>query len=181
MSHGLRGWSNKNQRNMIQILEKDLQQAASQGMDEFIAVFTDAYWKQMGGELNAETMSLLNGHQNALLGYSIFRREMNDGGFVQMIQNGYGGYFFDNPFAKAMRLFGAKPLSKLIYAAKKIYDENKKELEKETTDEEFLSMYVDFEAFDDLEEEFFFMEEESTAAIAHFVDDNLELFAEIVK
>jgi hypothetical protein len=115
------------------------------------------------------------------LGYTIFREELNDGGFVQMIQNGYGGYFFDNPFAKAMRLFGAKPLSKLVYAAKKIYDENKKELERETTDEEFLAMYVDFEKFDDLEEDFFLMEEEMTSAIAYFVDENIELFAEVVK
>ncbi len=166
---------------MIKVSDKELQNAASEGVDEFLSVFTDAYWRTIGGKLTEESMALLNGHQNALLGYSLFRDEMNDGGFVQMIQNGYGGYFFDNPFAKAMRLFGAKPLSKLIYAAKKIYDENKVVLERETTDEEFLSMYVDFEQFDDLEEEFFLMEEDSTNAIAHFVDENIELFAEIEK
>lgn len=165
---------------MTKILDKDLKEAAGKGIDEFLAVFTQAYWKEINGELNADAMSKLNGHQNALLAYSIFREEMNDGGFVQLIQNGYGGYFFDNPFAKAMRLFGAKPLSKLVYAAKKIYDENKKELERETTDEEFLSMYVDFEDFDELEEEFFMIEEETTNAIAHYVDENISLFAEIV-
>ena len=164
---------------MIQISDQKLQKAAQKGVDEFLSLFIDAYWKEMNGELNAETMLKLNGHQNALLAYSIFRKEMNDGGFVQLIQNGYGGYFFDNPFAKAMRLFGAKPLSKLVYAAKKIYDENKKELERETTDEEFLSMYVDFEDFDDLEEEFFMIEEETTSAIAHFVDENINMFADV--
>ncbi|MCQ2209896.1 MAG: DMP19 family protein [Paludibacteraceae bacterium] len=164
---------------MIQISDQELQKAAQKGVDEFLSLFIDAYWKEMNGELNAETMLKLNGHQNALLAYSIFRKEMNDGGFVQLIQNGYGGYFFDNPFAKAMRLFGAKPLSKLVYAAKKIYDENKKELERETTDEEFLSMYVDFEDFDDLEEEFFMIEEETTSAIAHFVDENINMFADV--
>ena len=78
---------------MVKILEKDIQKAASEGIDEFLKLFADAYWKELGGNLSAETMSLLNGHQNALLGYTIFREEMNDGGFVQMIQNGYGGYF----------------------------------------------------------------------------------------
>lgn len=164
---------------MIKVFDDDLKKAASQGVDEFLSVFTDAYWSAMKGELNIDSISLLNGHQNALLAYTIFKKEMNDGGFVQMIQNGYGGYFFDNPFAKAMRLFGAKPLSKLIYAAKKIYDQNKRELERETTDEEFLSMYVDFEEFDDLEEQFFFIEEETTSVIAHFVDENIHLFAEV--
>ena len=43
---------------------------------------------------------------------------------MQLIQNGFGPYIFDNPFAKAMRQFGAKEFAKLIYSAKKIYDEN---------------------------------------------------------
>ncbi len=165
---------------MVKILDEDLKKAASEGIDSFLALFTDAYWKEIGGKLTADSMALLNGHQNALLSYSMFRNEMNDGGFVQMIQNGYGEYFFFNPFAKAMRLFGAKKLSKLIYSARRIFEAHKEALERETTDEEFLSMYVDFEEFDDLEEEFFFIEEETTEAIAHFVDENIELFAEVV-
>ena len=36
--------------------------------------------------------------------------------------NDYGGYIFDNPFAKVMRLWGAEEFSKLVYKAKKIYD-----------------------------------------------------------
>ena len=52
------------------------------------------------------------------------------GGFCQLIQNGYGGYIFDNPFAKVMRLWGAEEFSKLVYKAKKIYDANRKDLEK---------------------------------------------------
>ena len=39
--------------------------------------------------------------------------------------------YFDNPFAKAMRQFGAKEFAKLIYSAKKIYDENRADLEKD--------------------------------------------------
>ncbi len=164
---------------MIQISDSELRKAAESGVDEFIALFVDKYWAEMGGELTAEGMAKLNGHQNTLLAYSIFRNEMNDGGFVQLIQNGYGGYFFRNPFAKAIRLFGAKPLSKLVYEAKDIYQANQDALERECTDEEFLSMYVDFEVFDDLEEKFFLMEEETTSAIAQFVDENIELFAEV--
>jgi len=149
-------------------------------MDEFIALFVKKYWDVMGGELSAEGMSKLNAYQNTLLAYSIFRNEMNDGGFVQLIQNGYGGYFFRNPFAKAIRLFGARDLSKLVYEAKDIYQAHQSELERETTEEEFLSMYVDFEVFDELEEKFFLIEEETTEIIARYVDENLELFAEVV-
>ena len=99
---------------------------------------------------------------------------------MQLIQNGYGPYIFDNPFAKAMRMFGAKELARLIYSAKKIYDENRADLEKDRDDEEFMAMYEQYEAFDDLEEEFMDLEELITAQIAEYVDDHIEEFAEIV-
>lgn len=163
----------------IEVSDSALQKAAELGMDEFIKVFTDKYLEVIGGELKAETMGLLNGVQHSLLAYHFFRQEIMEGGFVQLIQNGYGAYIFDNPFAKAMRTFGADEFSKLIYKAKKIYDENRVGLERETTDEEFMAMYEEYEAFDDLEEEYLDMEEEITATIAEYLDNHLEEFASI--
>ena len=165
---------------MIQIKDGVLAAAAEKGMDEFLQVFTDAYQAEIGGVLSAETMPLLNGSQHTLLAWHYFSTEMRDGGFVQQIQNGYGGYIFANPFAKAIKQFGALDLSKLIYKAKEIYDPNKAELERETTEDEFNAMYVDFEVFDDLEEAYFEMEEQQTALIAAFVDEHITDFAEII-
>ena len=166
---------------MIQIKDSQLATAAKKGMDEFLQVFTDAYLEAIGGNLTAENMSLLNGSQHTLLAHRFFQDEMRDGGFVQLIQNGYGGYIFSNPFAKAIKQFGAVELSKLVYKAKEIYDPNKAELERETTEEEFNAMYVDFEVFDDLEEMYFEMEERQTSLIAAFVDEHIADFAEIVQ
>ena len=166
---------------MIQIKDSDLAQAAEQGMDEFLQVFIDAYLEAIAGKLSAENMSKLNGSQHSLLAWHFFSTEMREGGFVQLIQNGYGAYIFDNPFAKVMKQFGAVELGKLIYKAKDIYDPNKKELERETTEEEFNAMYVDFEVFDEMEEMYFEMEEQQTALIAAYVDEHIEDFAEIVK
>ena len=165
---------------MIEVVESALQKAAGEGMDEFIQAFTDKYKEVIGGELTAETMPLLTGEQHSLLAYQIFRDEMMVGGFCQLIQNGYGGYIFDNPFAKVMRLWGVGDLSKLVYAAKKIYDSHRDDLERERTDEEFMAMYEQYEAFDELEDEFLEKEEEYTALVAGYVDEHLELFAKIV-
>ena len=112
---------------MIKLSDAVLQKAAGEGMDEFIQVFTDKYKEAIGGELTAGTMALLTGEQHSLLAYQIFRDEIMVGGFCQLIQNGYGGYIFDNPFAKVMRLWGAEEFSKLVYKAKKIYDANRKD------------------------------------------------------
>ena len=43
-----------------------------------------------------------------------------------------------------------------------------------------MAMYEQYEAFDDLEEEYLDIEEEVTALVASYVDDHLELFAKIV-
>ena len=80
-----------------------------------------------------------------------------------------------------MRIFGAKEFSKLIYDAKKIYDANREDLEKECDDDEFMAMYEQYEAFDDLEEKFMDMEELITATIAEYVDNNIEQFAKVEK
>lgn len=165
---------------MIQLKDSELAVAAEKGMDEFLQVFTDAYLEVVGGKLTPENMSLLNGSQHTLLAYRFFSDEMREGGFVQLIQNGYGGYIFGNPFAKAIKQFGAAELAKLIYRAKEIYDPNKATLERETTEEEFNAMYVDFEVFDELEEIYFDIEEKQTALIAAYVDEHIADFAEVI-
>lgn len=115
---------------MIEITDAALRKAAGEGMDTFIQVFTDRYKEVIGGELTAESMPLLTGEQHTLLAYQIFRDEVMDGGFCQLIQNGYGGYIFANPFAKVMRLWGAEDFGKLVYRAKKIYDAHREDLER---------------------------------------------------
>ena len=133
---------------MIKLSDAVLQKAAGEGMDEFIQVFTYKYKEAIGGEMTAWTMALLTGEQHSLLSYQIFRDEIMVGGFCQLIQNGYGGYIFDNPFAKVMRLWGAEEFSKLVYRAKKIYDAHREDLEKERTEDEFMAMYEQYEAYD---------------------------------
>ena len=49
------------------------------------------------------------------------------------------------------------------------------------SDDEFMAMYEQYEAFDELEEAYLEMEEQVTALIASYVDDHLELFAKIIK
>lgn len=160
----------------IQISDEAFQKAAAEGMDAFLKVITDAYLEALGGELTPEGMTLLNGWQHSLLGYRFFQEEVMDGGFCQLIQNGYGSYIFDNPFAKAMRLMGLHDFSKVVYKAKKVYDKEKDDLTRERTDDEFMAMYEQYPQFDDLEDWYIENEEEITSAIAYWVDEHLDNF-----
>lgn len=163
----------------IKIKDETLAKAAGEGMDAFLEVFINAYLEPTGGEITAETLQNLTGEQITLLAYHVLHDEVMDGGFIQLIQNGYGPFIFDNPFAKAMRLWGLKDFSNVIYKAKRLYDANKEDLTRARTDEEFMAMYENYEAFDELDDYFVTEEEEITAQIAYYVDEHMDQFAVI--
>ena len=166
--------------NAIKVTDEALRRAAAEGMDAFLRVFTDAYDAATGGTLTAETMPLLTAPQHTLLAYTILRDELMEGGFCQLAQNGYGAYIFHNPVARALKEWGLADLARLLYDARRIYDAHREDLERERTDEEFMAMYEQYEAFDDLEDKFLENEEEWTARVAAYVDEHLGEFAEVV-
>ena len=105
----------------IVVTDAALRKAAEEGMDAFVGVFINALRDAIGGELTAETMQQLNSDQVTLLAWDTLHQEVMDGGFVQLIHNGLGQFIFKNPFAKALRLWGLRDLSKLIYNAHTLY------------------------------------------------------------
>jgi len=165
----------------VKIKDSILRKAAEEGMDAFVQVFVDAIIESEGGEMTSESFTRLHPDQITLWGYSILRSEVMDGGFVQLIHNGYAPFFFNNPFAKAMRLWGLKDLCKLVYKAKDEYDLCGDELTRECNEEEFMALFEAHPQFDDLDDKFVENEEEYTAAIAEYIDQHIENFAEIIE
>ncbi len=98
----------------VKINDSVLRKAAEAGMDEFVQAFVDAIRNALGGELNAQNMAELNSDQITLLAWDVLHQEMMDGGMVQLIHNGYGGFIFKNPTDKAFRNWGVAGLYKLI-------------------------------------------------------------------
>ena len=164
----------------VEVKDVDLQNAAAKGMDEFLQVFVDGIYNAIGGEITQESLSSLNSDQITLLAYFLLRDEVMDGGFVQLIHNGYGGFIFKNPFAKAMKMWGLRDLSKMIYDVHTLYAKHHEEIEKECTDDEFMALFEQFPDFDEYDDDFVENEEKWTSEIAHYVDDNIDSFAKIV-
>ena len=161
------------------VKDADLRRAAEEGMDAFLKVFVDAIYAAIDGRLTAETMAELNSDQMTLLAYSILHEEVMDGGFVQLIHNGYGGFIFLNPFAKVLKLWGMRELSKMIYEAHTLYNKYRQGIECDCSDEEFMELFERFSEFDDLDDQFVENEEEYTAQVACYVDDHIDRFAKI--
>ena len=164
---------------MMEVRVKDsaLREAAGEGMDAFVGCFVGAIKEAIGGELTAETMAELNSDQVTLLAWDVLHEEVMDGGFVQLIHNGYGSFIFKNPLAKALKLWGLRELSKLIYSAHTLYIKYGEQIERDCTDDEFMALFEQYPEFDDLDDTFVEEEEKWTADIAHYIDENIERFA----
>ncbi len=163
----------------IRIKDETLRQAAGEGMDAFVGAFVKAIREAIGGELTAENMGQLTSDQITLLAWDTLHEEVMDGGFVQLIHNGYGPFMFKNPVAKALKLWGLRDLSKLIYDAHTLYTKHGTAIEKDCSDEEFMALFEQFPDFDNLDDEFIEHEEDWTALIAEYIDQNIEKFATI--
>ena len=162
-----------------EIKETEIKEAAQEGVEAFVELFAMRTMDAIGGELTADTMSQLTADQITLLAYWTLRREVLEGGFIQLIHNGYGPFIFLNPFAKAMRLWGAHDFSKLVYEGRRLYEKYAEPLTKDCTDEEFMALYEQYEEFDELDDSFIEMEEEVTDLVAHYIDEHLSGFVTV--
>jgi hypothetical protein len=164
---------------MKEVIVKDaeLQQAAMEGMDSFLQVFIRAIRETIGGELTADTMTELNADQITLLAWQTLHDEVMDGGFVQLIYNGYGPFIFKNPLAKVLKLWGLRDLSKLIYEGHTLWLKHREQIERELSEDEFMALFEQLPEFDDLDDTFVENEEQWTSEIAHYVDEHIEQFA----
>ena len=166
--------------NLVTINEAELIVAAEKGFDEFVDVFVEATYKAIGGQLDAEAMQRLNAHQVTLLAYRILRDEVMDGGFVQLIHNGYGPFIFKNPFARMMREWGIDELATLVNKAHRLYKKHHVEIEKECGDDEFMALFEQFAQFDECDDCFVEHEEEWTTLVAAYVDEHIDRFATVM-
>ena len=165
----------------VSIKDSELRKAANEGIDSFLNLVINKTRDVIGGELTADNMAQMSSNQITLMGYATLRDELMDGGFIQMIHNGYGPFFFRNPFDAAMRNWGVMDLCRLMRRAKKQYLRYREEIEKEMNDDEFMALYERVPAFEDLDDEFVTNEEKWSEMVAIYVDEHLMEFVEVEK
>ncbi len=160
----------------VKIKDSALRAAAETGEDAFVQVFVDAISDAVGGVLTQENMQQLSPDQITLLGWSYLHEEVMDGGYIQLIHNGFGAFIFRNPFAAAMRNWGLTELYFHIRRAKKPYDRYHERIEEEMSDDDFMALYEQMPEFDNSDDEFIVNEEEWTGMVAEYIDNHIEDF-----
>lgn len=165
----------------VKVNDATLRSAAAEGEDAFVAAFIDAINAAIGGTLTNETMQQLNSDQITLLGWSYLHSEVMNGGYIQLIYNGYGAFIFKNPFGPAMRNWGLTELYSHLRRTRKAYDKYHSQIEKEMSDDDFMALYEQMPEFDDADDDFIVNEEQWTKMIAAYIDDHINNFATIEK
>lgn len=155
-----------------------LDTAWNEGTEAYIRTLTDAYLERIGGELTPENIGLLTADQLTLLAYRYLLDEVMQGGFIQLIQNGLGPFVLDGPFAMMMKKhWGLRDFGNFIYDVQHEYHRHRDELEADLDEEQFMALYEQQEAMNELGDDFLDDYQESvTPAIAQYVRDHEALF-----
>jgi tetratricopeptide (TPR) repeat protein len=143
---------------------------------DFLSIFLHKYFAIMKKNPDGEKTKNFNNAQHTLLAYNMLYGQVSNGGFIQLIQNGYGGYIFDGPFSEIVKSWGAIKTSKIVDKAKIVYDKHKEELDQETTTEEFSELYTEIKDFEELETAFYAVMNKETEIIRKYVEENINDF-----
>jgi len=132
---------------------------------------TDQLIARIGGQLTNDNMNLLSLNEHCLLAYRYLRDEVMDGGFIQLIQNGYGPYVLLGPFPMLMKKeWGQKQFGQFLFDVAREYKAHRAELEADKSDEDFMAQYEQFEALNDYGDDYLDDYEETVtpAIVEHY-------------
>lgn len=139
---------------------------------------TDTYIDAIGGALTSDNMDKLTADQHSLLCYRYLLDEVMEGGFIQLVANGYAPYVLDGPFPMIVKKeWGMRDFSKLLYEAKRQYHLNEEALLRDMDEDEFMALYEELEELNDLGDEFLDdFQERVTPAVAKMIEDNRDKY-----
>lgn len=116
---------------------------------------TDEMIERVGGQLTDDVMDRLSLDEHCLLAYRYLRDEVMEGGWFQLIQNGFGPYILLGPLPMLMKKeWGLKDFGQYLFDVSREYKKNKEELERDKTDEEFMASYEQFETLNEMGDDF---------------------------
>jgi hypothetical protein len=113
--------------------------------------------------------------QQLLLSYDYVRTQVMQGGFIQLIQNGYIGLLPDIP--GWLYKINAPEMAKTVDDVLKVYVLNRELLDKKTTVEEFALLYQELKEFEEIDERFARLDEDTIAKMMEYAKTHIDEFA----
>lgn len=111
-------------------------------------------------------LDILSTGQQLLLSYDYVRNQVLQGGFIQLIQNGYIGLLPDMP--AWLQYIGDSSMASLLDDVLKVYVLNHELLDKKTTPEEFVKLYEELKEFEIIDARFLELDTHTERLIIQF-------------
>ena len=161
--------------NLLPVISQQELDAVKENPAELITLLVSHYRKAMESDSSGQVQLTLE--QYVLMGFHILDEQASAGGFIQVIENGYGAYIFHSGLSDHLRSWGAIRSASLIDSAGVLFDMKKEILEKEKTLAEFARLYQEHPEFDQLDTEFHAVKDGEKNAVRDHIMKNIERFA----
>ena len=124
----------------------------------------------------------LNDNQLALFGYRILDAQVTNGGFLQLIYNGYAPYAFENTFIQTLRLWGAASTADLLELVKPAGLQVAEKLQsagqfgEQRNMDAFSDLYKEYPEFDKYDDKYYEINKTELRIVKDYVAHNLSDF-----
>jgi hypothetical protein len=147
--------------------------------DEYLHLVVEAYERLASPNAPLAKLDSFTNEAAVLLLFSTLKGQVENGGFIQLIQNGYGPAIFDSPLGQDLARWGATQMTELLDQARAIYQAHRAHLERPRALSEFSALYKEFTQFEPLENQFYDLAASQTASVRAYVAQHLSQFAQV--
>ena len=167
--------------NTLPTISKSEIETASKEPHELISLLVSRYRDMIMVDSTGQIQHEMTAEQNVLMAFDVLDGQVSNGGFIQLIENGYGSFIFDTPLSEHLREWGAEKIAALIDQARPLYEANKEVLERKKTLQEFAKMYQEHPEFDALDKEFCEVIDGERGVIVAYIMGHLEGFVDRIE
>jgi hypothetical protein len=148
------------------------------GNDEaFFSLLVEPLHEELYKRRTFDFMDELSEGQQLLLSFDYVRMQVGQGGFIQLIQNGYIGLLISMP--EWLYMVHAPEMAKNIDDVIKVYVLNRELLDKQTTVEEFAKLYDELKEFEILDSQFQELHDETLHLMVAYAQTHMSEFASL--
>lgn len=148
------------------------------GAEELFEFLVEPLHEELYKQQDFTFIDELSTGQQLLISYDYVRMQVLQGGFIQMIQNGYVGILPAMP--EWLKMVKDRHMAKTIDDVLKVYVLNREMLDKQTSVEEFAKLYDELKEFETLDEQFMAQNDDTIKLIADYALAHAEDFVKIV-
>jgi hypothetical protein len=147
---------------------------ASGNIFEYFDLLTQPLQEELYKRKTFDFLDELSEGQQLLLSYDYVQNQVLQGGFIQLIQNGYIGLLPDMP--AWLTNVGATVMAQLIDDVLKVYVLNKDTFDKANSIEAFVKLYDELKEFEMIDTQFRETNEATLSLIMAYAENNLDEF-----